>query len=79
MSPNFRKVTSRKALDALINSCKTSLGTRELLVATIRIVKDLVPTFEFEGRRAVYDVSGQGLPFDHFVIEQVERKWYIAE
>jgi hypothetical protein len=79
MSPNFRKVTSKKALDALIHSCKTSLGTRELLVATIRIVKDLVPTFEFEGRRAVYDVSGQGLPFDRFVIEQVDRKWYIAE
>jgi len=79
MSPNFRKVTSKRALDALINSCKTSLGTRELLVATIRIVKDLVPTFEFDGRRAVYDVSGQGLPFDRFVIEQVDRKWYIAE
>jgi hypothetical protein len=79
MSPNFRKVTSKKALDALIHSCKTSLGTRELLVATIRIVKDLVPRFEFEGRKAVYDVSGQGLPFDHFVIEQVDRKWYIAE
>jgi hypothetical protein len=79
MSPNFRKVTSKKALDALINSCKTSLGTRELLVATIRIVKDLVPRFELEGSKAVYDVSGQGLPFDRFVIEQVDRKWYIAE
>ena len=79
MSPNFRKVTSKKALEALINSCKISMGTRELLVATVRIVKDLVPTFEFEGRRAVYDVSGQGLPFDRFVIEQVDRKWYIAE
>ena len=79
MSPNFRKVTSKKALEALINSCKMSLGTRELLVATIRIVKDLVPTFELDGRKAVYDVSGQGLPFDRFVIEQVERKWYIAE
>ncbi len=79
MSPNFKKVTSKKALEALINSCKTSLGTRELLVATIRIVKDLVPTFEFDGQKAVYDVSGQGLPFDRFVIEQVDRKWYIAE
>ncbi len=79
MSPNFRKVTSKKALEALINSCKTSLGTRELLVATIRIVKDLVPTFELDGSKAVYDVSGQGLPFDRFVIEQVDRKWYIAE
>ena len=54
-------------------------GTRELLVATIRIVKDLVPTFELDGSKAVYDVSGQGLPFDRFVIEQVDRKWYIAE
>jgi len=79
MSPNFRKVTSKKALESLINSCKTSLGTRELLVATMRIVKDLVPTFELDGRKAVYDVSGQGLPFDRFVIEQVDRKWYIAE
>ena len=60
MSPNFRKVTSKKALEALINSCKTSMGTREMLVATVRIVKDLVPTFEFEGRRAVYDVAGRG-------------------
>lgn len=79
MSPNFRKVTSKRALEALINSCKTSLGTRELLVATIRIVRDLVPTFELDGSKAVYDVSGQGLPFDRFVIEQVDRKWYIAE
>jgi hypothetical protein len=79
MSPNFRKVTSKKALESLINSCKTSLGSRELLVATIRIVKDLVPTFELDGRKAVYDVSGQGLPFDRFVIELVDRKWYIAE
>ena len=55
------------------------MGSREMLVATIRIVKELVPTFEFEGRRAVYDVSGQGLPFDRFEIEQVDRKWYIAE
>jgi len=79
MSPNFRKVTSKKALESLINTCKTSMGTREMLVATVRIVKDLVPRFEYEGQRAVYDVSGQGLPFDRFVIEQVDRKWYIAE
>jgi hypothetical protein len=79
MSPNFRKGISKKALESLIYSCKTSMGTREMLVATVRIVKDLVPRFEYEGRRAVYDVSGQGLPFDTFVLEQVDKKWYIAE
>jgi hypothetical protein len=79
MSPNFRKGISKKALESLIASCKNSMGTREMLVATVRIVKDLVPRFEYEGRRAVYDVSGQGLPFDQFVLEQVDKKWYIAE
>jgi hypothetical protein len=79
MSPNFRKMTSKKALEALIQNCKNSIGTREMLVAAVRIVKELVPTFEYEGRRAVYDVSGQGLPFDRFVLEQVDKKWYIAE
>jgi hypothetical protein len=79
MSPNFRKVTSKRALESLINTCKTSMGTREMLSATVRIVKDLVPRFEYEGQRAVYDVSGQGLPFDRFVLEQVDKKWYIAE
>jgi hypothetical protein len=79
MSPNFRKVTSKKALQDLIDSCKNSMGTREMLLATVRIVKDLAPRFEYEGRRAVYDVSGQGLPFDRFVLEQVDKKWYIAE
>ena len=79
MSPNFRKVTSKKAIESLINTCKLSMGTREMLSATVRIVKELVPRFEYEGQRAVYDVSGQGLPFDRFVLEQVDKKWYIAE
>jgi hypothetical protein len=79
MSPNFRKITSKKAMEALIQSCKNSIGTREMLAATVRIAKELVPTFEYEGRRAVYDVSGQGLPFDRFVLEMVDKKWYIAE
>jgi len=79
MSPNFRKVTSKKAMQDLIDTCMHSLGTREMLSATVRIVKDLVPKFEYQGRRAVYDLSGQGLPFDRFVLEEVDRKWYIAE
>lgn len=79
MSPNFRKVTSKRALADLIEACKNSFGTREMLVATVHIVRDLVPRFEYEGRRAVYDVSGQGLPFDRFVLEQVDKTWYIAE
>jgi hypothetical protein len=79
MSPNFRRVTSKKAREALISSCKVSSSNRDMLLATIRIVKGLVPRFEYEGARAVYDLSGQGLPFDRFALELVDKRWYIAE
>jgi len=79
MSESFRRVTSKKALEALINACQESTGTREMLLAAVRIVRARQPTFEYEGRRAVYDVRGQGLPFDRFVLEQIDRRWYIAE
>jgi len=79
MSPNFRRVTAKKAREALISSCKNSTDNRNMLVATIRIVRGLVPRFEYEGARAVYDLSGQGLPYNRFVLEQVEKRWYIAE
>jgi len=79
MSENFRRVTSKKALESLINSCQNNTGTREMLLATVRIVRDRQPAFEYEGRRAVYDLRGQGLPFDRFVLEQVDKHWYIAE
>jgi hypothetical protein len=79
MSPNFRRIIAKKALEALIGSCENNLGNREMLLSTLRIVQALEPRFEYDAQRAVYDVSGQGLPFDTFALEQVDRKWYIAE
>jgi hypothetical protein len=79
MSPNFRRVTSKSARQALINTCRNSSATREMLLATLRIVKGLIPTFEYEGQRATYDLSGQGLPYERFSLEQVDKRWYIAE
>ncbi len=79
MSPNFRRVTSRKALEALVSACQNSLGTRTMLTATLHIVRGLEPHYEYEGQRAVYNLAGQGLPFDEFVLEQVEKHWYVAE
>lgn len=79
MSPNFKRVTGKKAIQALISACHNSFGTREMLLATLKIVRSLEPHYEYEGQRATYDLSGQGLPFDHFVVEQVDKHWYVAE
>ncbi|MFO1427706.1 MAG: hypothetical protein U1F11_12205 [Steroidobacteraceae bacterium] len=79
MSPTFRKSVSGKALDTLISSCKNSIANRELLIAALRIVRRLPPHYEYDGTRATYDVSGQGLPYDRYVLERIEKRWYIAE
>lgn len=79
MSPNFRRVTSAKAREALIASCRKPSGSKEMLLSTLRIARGLVPKFEYQGARATYDLSGQGLPYDRFALEQVEKRWYIAE
>jgi hypothetical protein len=79
MSPNFRRVTSKRAIEALITSCQNSLGTRTMLLSTLHIVRGMEPHYEYEGQRAVFDLKGQGLPFDEFVLEQVDKRWYVAE
>jgi hypothetical protein len=79
MSPNFRRVTGKKALEALVTGCQNSMGTRQLLLSTLHIVRALEPRYENESQRAVYDLSGQGLPFQTFSLEQVDRHWFIAE
>jgi hypothetical protein len=79
ISPNFRRVTGKKALEALVASCQNSMGTRQLLLSTLHIVRGLEPRYENESQRAVYDLSGQGLPFQRFSLELVDKHWYVAE
>jgi hypothetical protein len=80
MSPNFNHATSRSARKTLVNACTNNENTRETMITTLRIVQELKPKYDLGGTRAVYDVSGQGLPYDRFVLERDEdMKWYIAE
>lgn len=79
MSPNFRRTTSARALGTLVRSCERSDSMREMLVATLRIVDGSAPQYQQGGERARYDITGRGLPFDHFVLERIDQRWYIAE
>jgi hypothetical protein len=80
MSPNFNKATSRSARKTLIAACTNSESTRETMITTLRIVQELSPRYDMGGARAIYDVSGQGLPYTRFVLERdKDMKWYIAE
>lgn len=79
LSPGLRQSLGKRTLDTLVTSCARSIASRELLVAALRLVRRTPPTFENGGERAVYDLSGQGLPYDRYVLEQVSGRWYIAE
>lgn len=79
LSPKLRQSLGKRALDTLVTSCSRSIANRELLVAALRLVRRTAPVFENGGDRAVYDLSGQGLPYDRYVLEQVDGRWYIAE
>ncbi|HET9862339.1 MAG TPA: hypothetical protein VFP37_02785 [Steroidobacteraceae bacterium] len=79
MSPNFNRATSRSARKTLVHACTNNESTRETMITTLRIVQELKPRYDLGGTRAVYDVSGQGLPYERFVLERDEDKWYIAE
>jgi hypothetical protein len=79
MSPNFRRTTGTGALRTLIKSCETRESLREQYLAAIRLAREREPRFEYAGTRAVFDLSGSGLPYRSWVVEQVNDRWYIAE
>jgi len=79
MSPNFRRATATKAVRTLISSCESRVELRERLLATLQLVRQTPPRFEYAGTRAVYDLRGQGLPYDSIAFEIVDKQWYIAE
>ena len=79
LSPALRQSLGKRTLETLVRSCSRSIADRELLVAALRLVRRTPPAFEDGGERAVYDISGQGLPYDRYVLEQVSGRWYIAE
>lgn len=79
MSPTFRNMTAPKALKTLIDQCMTYEDTRETYISALELARRMSPAYEQDGTRAIYDLRGQGLPFDRFVLEKVEDRWYVAE
>ncbi len=80
MSPNFNRATSKSARKTLVTACTNNESTRETMITTLRVVQELTPKYDQGGARAIYDVSGQGLPYQRFVLERdKDNRWYIAE
>ena len=79
ISPNFRRTTAPKALRTLISTCESRAEVRERFLAALQLIRQRTPRFEYAGTRAIYDLSGQGLPFQSLAFELIDKQWYIAE
>ena len=80
MSPNWRRTTGAKARTALIKTCESRETWREQTLTAMQLARESTPHYEYQGTRAVFDLSGQGLPYPTLVVEQIDNKhWYIAE
>lgn len=79
MSPNFRASKSDKALKTLITQCERSIDTREMYVSALELARGMSPEMRDNGMRAVYDLRGQGLPFESYTMEKIGERWYIAD
>lgn len=79
MSPNFRASKSEKALKTLITQCERNIDTREMYVSALELARDMSPEMRDNGARAVYDMRGQGFPFEDYSMEKIGERWYIAD
>jgi hypothetical protein len=80
MSPNWRRTTGAKARAALVKTCESRENWREQMITAVQLARAGTPRYEYQGTRAVFDLSGQGLPYPALVLEQIDNKhWYIAE
>lgn len=79
MSPNWRRTTGSKAQRSLIQTCENRATWREQMVTALQLARERTPRYEYQGTRAVYDLTNQGLPYPALVVELVDKRWYIAE
>ena len=79
MSPNFRRTTGTKALRTLVSACENREALRQQLLSALQLARAATPRFEYAGTRATYDLRGKGLPYPELIVEQVDKRWYIAE
>jgi hypothetical protein len=79
LSPSLQRSLQGSSMDALVRACERGMASRELLIAALRIVRRSAPRFDPDGNRVIYDVTGQGLPYDQFVLVKQAGQWFIAE
>jgi hypothetical protein len=79
MAPTFRSSLAPKAFDTIVRGCENNPGTRDKFRIGLELAEARSPSIEAGGDRAVYNLSGEGLPYEQLVLVRVAGRWYVAE
>ena len=79
VEPGFSKTMSPKNFDAVVRGCELNDHTREKFRMGLELAGSREPKLEQGGSKVSYDLSGEGLPYDHLTLVRIEARWYVSE
>jgi hypothetical protein len=79
VEPGFSKTMSPRNFDAVVRGCELNEHTREKFRVGLELASTREPQVEQGGSRVTYDLSGEGLPYDHLTLLRVDGRWYVSE
>ncbi len=78
VEPSFAKSMTQKSFDAIVKQCELNERTREKFRLGLELAAARAPRVESGGTRVIYDLHGEGLPYEQLVLTRVENRWYVA-
>jgi len=79
MEPGFSKTMTQKSFDAIVRGCELNEKTRERFRVGLELAAAREPKVENGGLKLVYDLNGEGLPYDKVTLVKTDGRWYVAE
>jgi hypothetical protein len=79
MEPGFSKTLTQKSFDAIVRGCELNEKTRERFRVGLELAAARQPSVENGGLKQVYDLKGEGLPYDKVTLVKIDNRWYVAE
>ena len=79
MEPGFSKTMTQKSFDAIVRGCELNERTREKFRVGLELAAARDPKVETGGSKLIYDLNGEGLPYDHVTLTRIDGRWYVAE
>ena len=79
VEPGFSKTMSPKNFDSVVRGCELNDHIREKYRLGLELAGGREPKVEQGGSKVTYDLSGEGLPYDHLTLVRLDGRWFVSE